>query len=383
MSKAASHREERLQKLLARAGYASRRKVEELIAEGRVTINGKLAELGDKADPERDAVKVDGKRIQLAAVEHLYLVLNKPKGVMSTVADPEGRRTVLELVPRAMRKGLVPVGRLDFATEGLLLLTTDGEFAHHVAHPRYGCAKVYEVKVAGFPEDGALDRLRGGIVLEGKRTSPCRIEPRRTSGSKESKENSWWDVELTEGRTRQIREMFARIGHPVQKLRRVAIGSLSDPALPVGALRELTAKEVERLLRSTHTAKPKPAAGTILPRRRAAASEVEGRKTRPARRPAAGTTSSSPKAANEGRQAPSRSPAGAPPRRAGGTTSSERTGARPPGSRPQASRPEGARSQGQRPQGAGASKRRPGASRPEASRPNRDRPGGRGPRRSH
>jgi 23S rRNA pseudouridine2605 synthase len=243
--------EERLQKILARAGVASRRHVEEMIAEGRVTINGRVAELGDKADAEADAIKVDGKRVAIEGRDQLYLLLNKPKGVMSTVSDPEGRRTVIDLVPKGMRKALVPVGRLDFQTEGLILLTTDGEFAHHVSHPRYGCTKVYEVKVSGRPDESQLDRLRTGIVLEGKKTAPCRIEPHALHGQETDGENSWWHVELSEGRTRQIREMFVRIGNPVRKLRRVGIGSLFDYSLPVGALRELSPAEVERLRKET------------------------------------------------------------------------------------------------------------------------------------
>jgi 23S rRNA pseudouridine2605 synthase len=150
------------------------------------------------------------------------------------------------------------VGRLDFDTEGLLLLTDDGDFAQRIAHPRHGSTKTYEVKVKGRPPDEALDRLRAGIVLEGKRTAPCRITPhgrtlavkRRRPRDDNDGDNTWWRVELTEGRTRQIREMFFRIGHSVQKLRRVAIGPLRDPRLPVGALRELSAEEVEKLLRS-------------------------------------------------------------------------------------------------------------------------------------
>ncbi|HEX3552231.1 MAG TPA: pseudouridine synthase [Thermoanaerobaculia bacterium] len=261
--------EERLQKILARAGVAtSRRKAEELIQEGRVTINGKVAGLGEKADPERDAIKVDSRRIQ-PLQEHHYFLLNKPKGVMSTVTDPEGRRTVIDLVPPGMRKALVPVGRLDFNTEGLLLLTDDGEFAQRVAHPRYGSVKTYEVKVKGTPTEAQLERLRAGIVLDGQRTAPARITSRapfkpvgaRRRGEPES-ENSWWIVELTEGRTRQIREMFFHIGHAVQKLRRIAIGPLRDRDLPVGALRELTEKEVQRLLKSAGrpAEKKKPAA---------------------------------------------------------------------------------------------------------------------------
>ncbi len=277
---------ERLQKILARAGIAARRKIEELIREGRVTVNGALAELGTKADPARDAIKVDGKRVQTQAAEQVYLLLNKPRGVMSTAADPEGRRTVLDLVPVTFRKALVPVGRLDFNTEGLLLLTNDGEFAHHVSHPRYGCTKTYELKVAGEPEERDLDRLRAGVVLEGKRTAPARIEARKAPAAPRagSGENSWWTVVLSEGRTRQIRDMFARIGHPVQKLRRVAIGPLSDRALPVGALRELTASEVERLRRSTRHPKARPP----RPPRATSSSPAPPRENPPREKPARG-----------------------------------------------------------------------------------------------
>jgi len=236
---------DRLQKILARAGVASRRKVEEMIAAGRVTVNGEVATLGDKADPTVDHVKLDGKRVE-AAVPHKYLLLNKPRAVMSTRDDPEGRPTVLELVPARLRKALVPVGRLDFLTEGLLLLTDDGELAQRVAHPRYGCTKTYEVKVRGTPDERKLDKLRRGIPIEGKRTRPAKIDTRSVPGESE---NSWWTVELSEGKTRQIREMFQRVGHPVMKLRRVAIGPVRDRDLPTGAVRELTAAEVESLRR--------------------------------------------------------------------------------------------------------------------------------------
>jgi len=243
---------ERLQKVLARAGVASRRKVEEMIAAGRVTVNGEVASLGDKADPAVDHVKLDGKRIE-AAHPHKYLLLNKPRAVMSTREDPEGRPTVLELVPARLRKALVPVGRLDFLTEGLLLLTDDGELAQRVAHPRYGCTKTYEVKVRGTPDERKVDRLRRGIPIDGKRTRPAKIDARAVPGESE---NSWWTVELTEGRTRQLREMFQRVGHPVMKLRRVAIGPVRDPGLPPGAVRELTAAEVESLRRVGRKGRP-------------------------------------------------------------------------------------------------------------------------------
>ncbi len=260
---------ERVQKILARAGVASRRKAEELIVEGRVTVNGRIAELGEKADPREDAIKVDGKRVQLPR-EHRYLLLNKPKGYVTTVADPEGRPTVMDLVPPQFRKALVPVGRLDFQTEGLLLLTSDGEFALRLSHPRYGSRKTYAVKVKGTPEEAALHKLRSGVVIDGKRTSPCRIRARKLpAGGREAEAgNSWWTVELFEGRTRQIREMFFRIGHPVQKLRRVAIGRLEDPNLPLGALRELEAREVGMLLAGAREGKrPRPAAqGRPAPR---------------------------------------------------------------------------------------------------------------------
>jgi 23S rRNA pseudouridine2605 synthase len=270
--------EERIQKILARAGVASRRKAEELIEQGLVTVNGRVAALGEKADPEKDAIKVDGKRVQPASQEHRYLLLNKPREVMSTVSDPEGRKTVMDFVPPGMRKALVPVGRLDYNTEGLLLLTDDGEFAQRIAHPRYGSTKTYEVKVKGTPPESQLDRLRNGVLIEGKRTAPAKITARnpfkplggRRRGEPES-DNSWWIVEITEGRTRQIREMFFQTGHPVQKLRRVAIGPLRDPELPLGALRELTEQEVRRLLRSARAPEEKkPAPKKPAPARKAA-----------------------------------------------------------------------------------------------------------------
>lgn len=250
--------EERLQKILARAGVASRRKSEEIIEAGRVTVNGEVATLGDKADPDTDHIKVDGRRIEPRTDFH-YLLLNKPPGVMSTRSDPEGRETVLDLVPPRYRKALVPVGRLDFHTEGLMVLTDDGDLAHRVAHPRYGCTKTYEVKVKDAPSKDAIARLlERGEVIDGRRVAPVRIEPYRPSGPREGK-NTWWTVEIAEGRTRQIREMFFRIGHPVQRLRRVAIGPLRDPKLPLGATRELTGSEVAMLRRATRrTKKRKP-----------------------------------------------------------------------------------------------------------------------------
>lgn len=237
---------ERLQKLMARAGIASRRKVEELILEGRVTVNGRVATLGDKADLEIDSVKLDGKRIRPPERQR-YLLLNKPKGVLTTVADDKGRPTVMELIPDGLRNGLFPVGRLDFHTEGLLLLTTDGEFAQRIAHPRFGCRKLYEVKVKGLPREEEIEKLRRGIVLDGRRTLPAHIAPLRRTSRAEDEGNTWYEVQLGEGRSRQIREMFFRIGHPVQKLKRVAIGPLRDTSLGSGMFRPLDEKEIEAL----------------------------------------------------------------------------------------------------------------------------------------
>ncbi len=264
---------ERLQKVLARAGVGSRRQVEQLIREGRITVNGRPAELGGRADLATDAVKVDGRRIRPAAGERRYVLLNKPRGCVSTRSDPEGRPTVLDLVPQRLRPGLNPVGRLDFETEGLLLLTDDGELAHRLAHPRYGCSKTYEVKVKGRPTEAAVERLRGGIVLDGRRTAPASITPRaalrRTrapaSGPRAprpSSKNSWWTVVLKEGRTRQIREMFFRVGHPVSRLRRVAIGPLADRHLARGGWRELEEREVASLYRAAGLDRPRKRAKT-------------------------------------------------------------------------------------------------------------------------
>ena len=236
---------ERLQKILSRAGLASRRRAEELIREGRVTVNGAVARIGDKADLAVDAVKLNGKRV-LVPTSHRYLLLNKPTGVLTTRSDPHSRRTVYDLLPKRLHKGLNPVGRLDYDTEGLLLLTDDGEFAQRVAHPRYGCVKSYEVKVKGKPAQEKIAELKRGAVIDGRKVVPVSITPMPNRSA--TAVNSWLRVELAEGRTRQIREMFFRLGHPVQKLRRVAIGGLRDPRLPLGAFRELTQLEVDRLL---------------------------------------------------------------------------------------------------------------------------------------
>ncbi|MDX1382848.1 MAG: pseudouridine synthase [Thermoanaerobaculia bacterium] len=242
--------EDRVQKILAHAGVASRRGAEELIRQGRVTVNGKVVALGARADASRDSVKVDGRRVRPVRELH-YLLLNKPRGCVSTRSDPEGRRTVMDFAPPPLRRHLFPVGRLDYDSEGMMLLTNDGALAERVSHPRYGCEKTYEVKVRGVPDEKSLDRLRGGITLDGRRTLPCEIRRHRVARpSRDAEASSWWSVRLREGRSRQIREMFQRVGHPVQRLRRVAIAGIGDPRLKPGTVRPLTEPELRRLRRA-------------------------------------------------------------------------------------------------------------------------------------
>lgn len=283
-------RGERLQKVLARAGLASRRAVEDMIREGRITVNGRVAVLGQRVDLGADAIKVDGRRVAGGGGKRRYLLLNKPAGCVSTSSDPEGRPTVLDCLPGRLRKGVFPVGRLDYETEGLLILTDDGEFAQRVAHPRFGGRKIYEVKVKGRPRQTDINRLKNGIVLDGRRVAPLSISPRgASSGARDSVSNSWWTVILGEGRTRQIREMFFRIGHPVGRLRRVAIGPLADPHLPRGGWRELTEQEVDRLRepdprptrKSKLRAKPRPPRGSGPGGRASAARTPARRRGRP------------------------------------------------------------------------------------------------------
>ncbi|MDQ3804906.1 MAG: rRNA pseudouridine synthase [Acidobacteriota bacterium] len=237
--------EERLQKLIAAAGIASRRHAEELIAAGEVSVNGEVVrEPGTKADPERDHIKVRGKLINplLAGREKVYVLLNKPRGYLSSAADPEGRPLVTELVPAALGR-LHPVGRLDFNTEGLIILTNDGELTNYVTAARNHVRKVYEVKVKGVPSEAQIERLRRGVRLDdGARTAPAEI--RQTD---ETKTNAWFEVVLREGRNQQIRRMFDSIGHSVIKLRRVRIGPVSDESLRPGESRLLTPQEVARL----------------------------------------------------------------------------------------------------------------------------------------
>jgi 23S rRNA pseudouridine2605 synthase len=230
---------ERLQKVIAQAGVCSRRRAEELIAAGRVLVNGSaVTQLGSKVDPSRDSIKVDGKRVR-PDQQKIYILLNKPKGYICTLSDPEGRPKVGDLI-RGVSQKLFPVGRLDYASEGLLLLTNDGEFANLIASAGEHCPKTYLVKIRGNPTQDRLKKIAQGFSLEGEPIAPCQIR------SFKEGDNPWFSVRLTEGKNNQLRRMFDHIGHPVSKLKRVQIGFLRDPQLKTGQYRHLTAQEVTR-----------------------------------------------------------------------------------------------------------------------------------------
>ena len=234
---------ERLQKILSQAGIASRRASEQLMLDGRVTVNSvAVRELGTKADPSRDDIRVDGRRVKVAG-ERRYLLLNKPRGYVTTRSDPEGRPTVIDLL-RGVHEYVYPVGRLDFDSEGLLLLTNDGELAARLTHPSHGVVRIYEARVLGVPDAHDLDRLGRGIVIDGRRTGPAtvRLQPHGRDAK-----HATLTVTVREGRNRQVRKMCDAIGHPVSQLTRVAIGPIRDATLKLGRWRELTVQEVERL----------------------------------------------------------------------------------------------------------------------------------------
>lgn len=245
--------QERLQKLIAQAGVASRRAAEELIRTGEVTVNGEIVtELGTKADPEKDHIKVRGKLINTALErrQNVYILLNKPKGYLSSAADPEGRKLVTDLIKGHGK--LHPVGRLDYNTEGLIILTNDGQFTNTVAASKT-IPKVYEVKVKGLPTGVAINKLRRGTVLEdGFKTAPAEIKELKSTDK-----NGWYEVTLYEGHNQQIRKMFDSIGHSVVKLRRIAIGNLNDRGLGTGAYRILDVNEANEIGSAPKLVKPK------------------------------------------------------------------------------------------------------------------------------
>ncbi|MDX2042107.1 MAG: pseudouridine synthase [Acidobacteriota bacterium] len=239
--------EERLQKIIAAAGIASRRKAEELILAGQVSVNGKtVRELGTKADLEKDHVKVSGKLISAAkASEKIYILLNKPVGYLTSRSDPSKRQLVIDLVGQ-YRNRVHPVGRLDLNTEGLILLTNDGEFTNLIAHASHNIAKVYEVKVKGKPSSVQISKISRGVEIDKVKTAPAKIVL-----MEETETNAWYEVTLHEGRNQQIRKMFDSIGHSVVKLRRVAIGFLKNEKLKPGELRFLNETEVKRFFKTT------------------------------------------------------------------------------------------------------------------------------------
>lgn len=238
---------ERLQKILSSAGVASRRLSEELILQGRVSVNGQtVTELGTKADPSTDEIKVDGRRIKTEQRKR-YVLLNKPRGYITTRSDPQGRPTVMDLV-KGIKEYIYPVGRLDYDSEGLLLLTNDGELAARLTHPRHEVEKVYEARVKGVPDDRTLERLARGVPLEGRRTAPARVRASEPF-VKGSGEQTIVEIAIHEGRQRQVRKMFEAVGHPVVRLKRVRIGPLTDPEMPIGHWRELTPGEIANLRR--------------------------------------------------------------------------------------------------------------------------------------
>lgn len=255
---------------------ASRREAEEMIREGRVTVNGRVVrELGTKADSGVDHVKVDNKLISRPE-EHRYIILYKPREVMTTVNDPQGRKTVVDMI-RGVKERIFPVGRLDFHSEGLILLTNDGELAYKVSHPSHGSVKTYHVKVRGVPEPRLIEKLERGITIDGQHTRPCRIARLRTTGRGEDEGNSWFEIKLGEGRTQQIRKMFQAIGHPVAKLKRVAIGPIADAKLQPGEWRELTPGEVRLLGKEKDLAPPRPKRAPRRPATRKPAAPAKGK----------------------------------------------------------------------------------------------------------
>jgi 23S rRNA pseudouridine2605 synthase len=247
---------ERLQKVLARAGLASRRACEELIAAGRVRVNGEIAELGRRVDPAHDRIEVDGALVAAAPGLAHYL-LNKPRGVVTTAADPQGRTTVVDLVPAQPR--VFPVGRLDADTEGLIIVTNDGPLAHRLTHPRFGIDKEYVAEVSGTPRPVALRALRRGVQLDDGPTAPARVSLLAPSVLR---------ITIHEGRNRQVRRMCEAVGHPVQRLVRTRIGPLADRRLAPGHWRPLTPREIRAL---AEAADAEPGASGRPPRRRAAA----------------------------------------------------------------------------------------------------------------
>ena len=241
---------ERLQKILSAAGIASRRAAEEYIREGRVSVNGEtVTELGTKADPDTDDIRVDGRRLRTPQ-RRRYILLYKPRGYITSRSDPQRRPTVIDLLTKGgVRDYVYPVGRLDYESEGLLLLTSDGDLAAKLTHPSHEVAREYEARVRGVPDRHALERLAKGIMLDGRKTAPAQVKLLKVNEST-SGLNATLSVTIHEGRNRQVRRMCEAVGHPVDRLRRVRIGPITDPYIRPGEFRDLDAKEIAALKRA-------------------------------------------------------------------------------------------------------------------------------------
>jgi pseudouridine synthase len=273
---------ERLQKILSRAGIASRRAAEALIAGGQVTVNGVVVTaLGTKADPDADDIRVQGRRVRVAE-RRRYLLLNKPRGYVTTRSDPEGRPIVLDLL-EGVREYVYPVGRLDYDSEGLLILTNDGDLAARLTHPRHEVERVYEARVRGIPTPQALERLERGVMVEGRRTAPARVrrlapaagrDTLRSAAARGASPDALLLVSVREGRNRQVRKMCEAIGHPVRSLRRIRFGPIRDERLRPGEFRDLRPEEIVALRRAAgllstpvpEIRKPPGTRGTVPPR---------------------------------------------------------------------------------------------------------------------
>jgi 23S rRNA pseudouridine2605 synthase len=261
----------RLQKILSTAGIASRRAAETLITEGRVTVNGQtITELGSKADPDTDDIRVDGRRVKTAA-KRRYILLYKPRGYITTRSDPEQRPTVIDLLAKGgVRDYVYPVGRLDYDSEGLLLLTNDGELADRLTHPRHGIGREYHVRVRGVPSEHELERMRKGLPLDGQRTAPAEVSVQKRIETAHG-DDALVSIVIYEGRNRQVRRMFEAVGHPVSRLKRVRIGPIKDQHIRPGEFRDLTEQEVAALKREA----------SLMPGLPASAKAAVGKKTRP------------------------------------------------------------------------------------------------------
>lgn len=232
--------EKRLQKILSEMGVASRRKAEELILEGRVTVNGRTATLGMKADPSKNHIKVDGKLL-IRPEPKAYIIFNKPKNVVTSLHDPEGRTTVKDFL-KGVKFKVFPAGRLDYDSEGLLLLTNDGDFAYALMHPSKQIPKTYLIKVKGIPEEEAIKKLRSGVRLKDGITAPATVKKVTKTAN-----NSWFEITIHEGKKRQIRRMFEKIGHPVLKLKRTRINGIALGNLKSGEYRFLIPEELNKI----------------------------------------------------------------------------------------------------------------------------------------